>query len=271
MPKVSVIIPCYNQGQYLEESIESVLKQTFQDFEIIVINDGSNDAKTIEILKNYQEVKTKIIHTKNQGVSQARNNGIKEAVGDYILPLDADDKIGTTYIEQALEILEQNPEIGIVYCDAELFGSKKEKWKLKEYKFPNILAGNCIFCSAMFRKTDWEKVGGYKKEMDKGLEDWEFWISLIEQGANVYKIPEVLFYYRQTENTMSKQATENRLISIKKIMLLHPKIYIEHLEQIILALSSSIAKFIPKNKCTFNLRTKIGTKHKLNIFLERCQ
>ena len=103
-PTVSVVIPCYNQGQYLDEAVESVISQTYQDFEIIIINDGSNDLETIEILKNYQKPKTRIIHTENQGVIAARNRAIEAAQGKYILPLDADDKIGNTYLEEAVQL-----------------------------------------------------------------------------------------------------------------------------------------------------------------------
>ena len=94
MPKVSVIIPCYNQGACLEEAVDSVLAQTFQDFEILVVNDGSTDEATIRMLGKYERPKTRVIHTDNQGLAMARNNGIREARGAYILPLDADDKIG---------------------------------------------------------------------------------------------------------------------------------------------------------------------------------
>ena len=124
MPKVSVIIPCFNQGLYLDEAVESVLAQTFQDFEILVVDDGSTDEATIKMLKDYARPKTRVIHTDNQGLSMARNNGILEARGDYILPLDADDKIGPGYLEEAVRILDQHRDIGIVYCEAAFFGMR---------------------------------------------------------------------------------------------------------------------------------------------------
>lgn len=201
MPKVSVVIPCYNQGQYINDAIESVLSQTYQDFEIIIVNDGSTDDFTNKLLFNYSKPETKIIFTKNKGVVSARNTAIKEAQGKYILPLDADDKIGKKYLEKAVEILEQNKKIGIVYCEAEFFGRKNGKWKLPEYSLEAMLLKNIIFCSALFRKNDWKKVGGYKSNMKSGLEDWDLWLSLIESGAKVFKISEVLFYYRIKESS----------------------------------------------------------------------
>jgi len=196
MPKVSVIMPCYNQGLYIDEAVDSVLTQTFQDFEIIIVNDGSTDSYTNEILKNYNKPKTRVIHTVNQGVSAARNCGIKASCGEYILPLDADDKINNTYLQKAVQILDTNKNIGIVYSEALFFGEKKQKWNLPDYYFNDMLKVNHIFCSAFFRRADYDKTAGYDSNMVHGLEDWDFWLSLIELNVTIYKIPEILFHYR---------------------------------------------------------------------------
>jgi glycosyltransferase involved in cell wall biosynthesis len=209
---VSVIIPCYNQGQYIDDAVNSVLNQTYDNFEIIIVNDGSTNPETIDILKNYNQPKTKVIHTDNQGLASARNNGIEMATGKYILPLDADDKIGDTYLEKAVNLLEDDQDLGIVYCEAELFGSKTGKWELAEYKFPDILLDNVIFCSGFFRKSDWELVQGYKANMIYGWEDYDFWLSIINLGRKVYRIPQVLFFYRQVNNSMTKALTRDKFI-----------------------------------------------------------
>ncbi len=91
MPKVSVIIPCYNHGKYIDEAVDSILNQTFKDFEIIIVNDGSTDELTNNKLKQYDKPKTFVINKENEGLSVARNTAIKRAVGEYILTLDADD------------------------------------------------------------------------------------------------------------------------------------------------------------------------------------
>ena len=202
MPKVSVIIPCYNQGVYLEEAVDSVLAQTFQDFEILVVDDGSTDEETVKILKDFSRPKTRMIGTENQGLAAARNCGIHEAQGIYILPLDADDKIGKGYLEDAVRVLDQHPEIGIVYCEASYFGVKGGRWDLPEYSLDKILNHNMIFCTALFRKADWEAVGGYNINMVYGWEDWDFWLSLIHRGLKVYRIPKIHFYYRLREVSM---------------------------------------------------------------------
>ena len=111
---VSVVIIAYNCAKYICDAIDSVLAQTFQDFEIIIVNDGSTDQKTNDILRNLNKPKTRVIHTVNQGVCHARNTGIKESLGEYILPLDSDDKITEIYLEKAVKVLDENANVGIV-------------------------------------------------------------------------------------------------------------------------------------------------------------
>lgn len=208
MKKISVIIPCYNQSKYLLEAIKSVVESTYKNIEIIVINDGSTDKSPQEIhnmLKTLENVI--LISQENQGVCVARNNGISACSGDYILPLDADDKIADTYIEQAIAMLEQNPDIGVVYSEAEFFGTgQNKKWNLKPATLSNMLIQNRIFSSGIYRKSKFIEIDGYKKEMELGCEDWDFWLSIIETGAKVYQIPEVLFYYRKQQNERTKRS-----------------------------------------------------------------
>lgn len=202
MPTVSVIIPCYNHGKYLDEAVTSVLAQTFDDVEIIVVDDGSSEAATIELLRGYHRPKTRVLHTVNMGLAAARNNGINVASGRYILPLDADDRIEPKYLEQAVAVLEQQPGVGIVYCRARLFGAVESEWLLPEYSLERMLLDNVIFCSALFRRSDWEAVGGYDPGMIHGWEDYDFWLAIIERGGGVVRLPEILFCYRVASDSM---------------------------------------------------------------------
>ncbi len=225
MPIVSIIIPCFNHGKYINEAVDSVLNQTFQDFEIIIINDGSTDDFTNQILQNYRKEKTKVIHIENSGVASARNIGIQAASGKYILPLDADDRILPQYLEKAVLAMEQNEKLGIVYCKARFFGAMTHNWELKPYSLDVMLDGNCIFSTALFRRSSWEKVGGYKAQMDKGLEDYEFWLSLIENGAQVLQIPEILFEYRKHNTSRTTVSNKNIVILMVKIISYHLPFY----------------------------------------------
>ena len=230
-PIVSVIMPCFNQGQFIEEAVESIIAQTFTPVEIIIINDGSTDIETVRLLNHYQKPNVSVIHTENRGPSAARNVGIHQAKGQYILPVDADDRIAPTYLEKAVPILASQPEIGIVYTQAELFGAKTGSFDLPPYQFPDILLGNMIFNSSLYRKADWEKVGGYNENMVCGWEDYDFWLSILELGKDVFRIPEVLFMIRKVENSRSQQMTQEHWIkSYTQIFKNHPQLYSDHID-----------------------------------------
>lgn len=212
--KVSVIIPCYNHGKYLEEAIDSVLRSTYDNYEIIVINDGSTDYLTRQVLETLDKPHTTVVHSNNKGVAYSRNIGIENATGEFILPLDADDKISERYMEKAMEVFKTMPGMGIVYSKACLFGEKRGRWRLPPYSLEQVLASNIIFCSAFYRKKDWAKVNGYKPEIPFGKEDWEFWLSLLEAGLKVYQIPQVHFYYRikrGSRDVISNEEAQKRL------------------------------------------------------------
>lgn len=203
MPKVSIIIPCYNQGKYVAEAINSALRQTFKDIEIVCVNDGSTD-NSVEIIKSFENKYKNFIflnNEENRGVIYSRNFAIKNCNGTYILPLDADDIIEPTYVEKAVKILDNNSNIGIVYCKAKIFGNYDKYWNLKPFNKSDILYENCIFCSAIFRKSDFLKIGGYNNNMKYGCEDYDLWLSFIEQRLEVFQINEILFSYRQYDET----------------------------------------------------------------------
>jgi glycosyltransferase involved in cell wall biosynthesis len=230
-PKVSVIIPCFNQGHFLEETVASVLHQTLPDFEIIIVNDGSTDVFTNQLLANYRKDKTTVITTNNQGLAAARNNGISQATGEYILPLDADDRIDSRYLEKAVMILDGNPDIGIVYCQARLFGAVETEWCLPEFSLSEMLQDNVIFCSALFRRSDWELVGGYDPGMIYGWEDYDFWLSLLERGRGVYQIPEYLFAYRVASDSMVRSKEKwQKVAMFKRIFERHQELFRQNIE-----------------------------------------
>ncbi len=220
--KISIIVPCYNQAQYLDECLQSVLDQTYSDWECIIVNDGSPD-NTEEVTKNWTEKddRFKYIHKKNGGLSSARNAGIEIARGEFILPLDADDKIAKNYCELAVAEFKKDKDLKLVYCLAEKFGEENGLWELSKFSLRFLASGNMIFCSAFFKKSDWESIGGYDVKMIYGLEDWEFWINLLKSSGKVKKIEQICFYYRVKKNSMIKSLNNqqsdflNEYMSIK--------------------------------------------------------
>ncbi len=230
MPTVSVVIPCYNQGKFLTECVSSVEAQTLRDWEIIVVDDGSTDTETVRAISKLSSSRTRTLRIPNQGLASARNVGIGQSRGRYVLPLDADDRIGSTYLEKAASILDSDPAIGIVYCHAEFFGAATGRWELPPYAFPEILVRPVIFASSLFRRSDWERVGGYSAEMDRGWEDYDFWLSLIERGVQVYRIPEVLFFYRQHAGSMLETLNRGDYVYLfEKLFSRHQDLYLKNM------------------------------------------
>ncbi|MFI0430081.1 glycosyltransferase family 2 protein [Mariniflexile sp. HMF6888] len=204
--KVSIIVPCYNQADYLNEALQSVLKQTETNWECIIVNDGSTDnSETIAKRWVEKDQRFKYLQQKNSGLCHARNFGIENALGEFVLPLDADDKLGIDYLKLGLEAFNNNGKLKVVYCYAEKFDEDSGLWKLAEFNLFNLSRKNMIFCSAMFRKKDWELVGGYDINMIYGWEDWEFWISLLKKGGEVERIESVQFYYRIKKGSMLRE------------------------------------------------------------------
>lgn len=227
---VSVIVPCYNQAKYLAECLNSIKKQTYDCFECIIVDDGSTDNSS-EIASTFvkEDVRFKLFKIVNGGVANARNYGIDKALGEYILPLDGDDKISSEYIESGIDILMNNSEIDVVYCKARFFGKKRGRWNLHEFSIDYMLGCNCVFCSAIFRKSIFQKTMGYNIEMRAGYEDWDFWLSMIEVGAQFYRIDKELFFYRIRSRSRQKSIDErNKIILRNQIYNNHKELYSNH-------------------------------------------
>lgn len=233
--KVSIIVPCYNQATYLAETLDSVFAQTYQQWECIIVNDESHD-NTEEIANGYvaKDSRFKYLWERNGGPSQARNFGISNSDGEFVLPLDADDLIASTYVEKAVDYFSRCPETKLVYCKADTFGEKVGYWDLEEYEYERFIWENCIFCSALFRRADFEQAGGYNVNMVHGLEDWDFWLSLLKKGDVVYRIDEVLFHYRIKETSRTTKLLGNHLYeSLTQICKNHPDIYLPYYEKVL--------------------------------------
>lgn len=227
---VTIVVPCYNQAQYLDEALQSVLEQTFSNWECIIVNDGSFD-NTKEIAEKWLRLDKRFTYlfSENKGVSNARNIGILQARGTYILPLDADDKIGTTYLESAVSIFTEKTNIKLVYCKATKFGKINEIWELPEFTMGSLATNNIIFSSAIFLKSDWEKIGGYDVNMVSGLEDWEFWIALLKNGGVVHRIDENLFFYRVKISSRQSDLSNDKMVNLfEYLSIKHADFFVNH-------------------------------------------
>ena len=237
MKTVSILMPCYNDGAYIKEAIASAQAQTWPSIEIIVVDDGSTDPETRKILAELKQQKRCTVLTQaNQGPGAARNRAFQHAKGDYILPLDADDRIAPTYIEKALNELEAHPDAGVCYCHAELMGEGSGPWKLPDFSLGEMLIDNVIFVTALIRREAYAQVGGFDESLVRGIEDYDFFLSILEHHWQVRQLPETLFSYRIKSISRSRQLSEDdslRAQLYQQIFDKHRDFFIAHLDQML--------------------------------------
>jgi glycosyltransferase involved in cell wall biosynthesis len=190
------------------------------------VNDGSPD-NTEEIAKGYceRDKRFNYIYKINGGLSSARNAGIKNSNGEFILPLDSDDLIGPEYLLKAIERFQFFPDTKLVYCKVNLFGKENGEWGLPDYNYVDLLFENMIFCSAIFKRKDYDNTNGYNENMLHGLEDWDFWLTLLQESDIVHCLPDIYFHYRIRHESMLRSLTNENGLQLRKI------IYTNHKEK----------------------------------------
>lgn len=222
-PLVSVIVPVYNAAPYLRETLDSILSSTYRPIEVVMVDDGSRD-DSLTIAQTYckQHIECRVIQQENRGVSSARNTAINAAKGVYILPVDADDKIADKFIEKAVDVINRDDNIRVVGCRCWMFGAVDKEWKLQKFSHELLARKNMIPATAMYRKSDWERCGGYC-EQEIYREDWDFWLSMMELGGTFYKLNEVLFFYRISMGSRRTLAQKHKKIIVDAINRRHPE------------------------------------------------
>lgn len=225
LPLVSIIVPIYNMERFLGETLESIVATTYRPLEVILVNDGSKDgSRSIaqHYADNYNFVR--VIDQDNAGVSHARNHGIAEAKGIYILPVDADNLIEPTFVSNAVDaFLQGNNDLRVVRPRIEFFGEKSGEWVFPPFSLKLLAQRNILDNCAMFRKSDWQRVGGYCETL-RTREDWDFWLSMLEHGGTVHTLPDIGLHYRLRSDSKHKQHSLHRSNVIPMINLRHPEL-----------------------------------------------
>lgn len=186
----------YNAAPYICEALESIVASTYRPIEVIVMDDGSRDDSlrvAQEFAKAHAEVR--VLHQPNSGASAARNNAIRASRGEYILPVDADNRIHPLYIAEAEAVLESRSEVRVVACRAEFFGDRTGEWITPPFSKQLLARKNMIDTCAMYRRADFDKTRGYMTTC-AAREDWDLWLSLFELGGEFVRLPDIRLYYR---------------------------------------------------------------------------
>lgn len=223
--EVSVMIACYNDGQYLGQALDSVQAQTFKSWEIIVVDDGS-DNTTIAQLKKRESQINRMLFLEHGGVSNARNKALQEAKGTYILVLDADDYLEPDAMEKALKVL-QDENVTIASYQAYRFWKNKvfNVYKPKGGTLKDFLFNNEALGTSMYRREDLLAIGGYDESMQLGFEDWELHLRLLQKGGEAVVLEEPLYHYRKKPNSRNVDAVSNKYRILEYMVQKHPGIY----------------------------------------------
>ncbi len=209
LPLVSVVVPLYNMEEFVGDTLRSVLASTYRHLEVIVVDDGSSDASASIVAEiAAQDSRVTLLHQENAGPCRARNNAVAASHGQYVLPVDADNLLASQFIAQAVPILEAQPNVKVVCPTMEFIGDKQGPWRLPEFSLSLLARRNHIDTCALYRRTDFDRIGGYCEEII-AREDWDFWISLLKDGGEVVRLPEVGCYYRVRKQ--SKRIRDRKL------------------------------------------------------------
>lgn len=260
MPEISVIMPAYNTAKYIAEAIDSVLAQTFTDWELIVINDGSpDDSRAIATGYAARDTRITVLDQKNSGVAVARNHGISAARGKYIFPLDSDDLIAPDCLATLLHVL-KTTGCAVACPDGRYFGLQEGPLNLPKISRRNMYgAKNGVHNSSLYEKKHWANYGGYDASLVHGYEDYEFWLNFMDDGQKMVRVPGELFFYRQkpTEESRNEHGKKNGKTLLETIAIKHPR----------METYKKIDKLRAKREFFYRDRTNIETGHRrIDIF-----
>ncbi len=219
---ISIIIPSFNQQEYLSDAIDSALAQTIP-CEIIVVDDGSTD-NSLAIARRYGN-KIKVISQVNKGLASARNTGIMNMTGDFLLPLDADDILKENAVEKIQEVIDKDPRADIIAPSFKTFGTTNQEVIIQDTNVMQFLYANRIGYFSAIRKSKLLEIGGYSPRMTWGYEDYHLWINLLNRGAKLVTMKDILVLYRTKENSMITTADAHREELMAQIQKDFPELY----------------------------------------------
>ncbi len=223
-PKLSIVIPCWNAGRHLPGLFDNLRSQTLREIEIILADDGSTDPLTIETFGLLPDNVT-LISQENRGLSSARSVGFSASSGEYVLPLDCDDRLAPGFIDKTVAVLDQDYSLDFSFTHVLLTGARKGVLERGFNRFDQLFLNQLPY-SLVLRRTAWERVGGYDETMRSGYEDWDFNLRLIMTGSTGGLVPEPLFIYRVAQDGMLLSKSARRHAELwARIRKKHPAAY----------------------------------------------
>lgn len=271
MIKVSAIIPCYNSESTVKRAVISCMQQSYNLYEVIVVNDGSTDnsSEVLNAIKNYYHSLI-IINQQNQGVCAARNKGIAKASGDYLLMLDSDDYFEPSFVEKALQTFQNNPSHASVMSGFKWVrnGRSSKSCFFKQVDLKSCLFDNGMMACVLFKKKALINVGLYDENMIYAHEDWDLNIRLLKAGYTFGIINEPLYYYTSNQNSRSNLSVEKdiemRLIIYKK----YEEDFKQHGLYLFQSFSRELIQLRKQNKRILESRSYILSEKLVKMYLK---
>lgn len=224
-PLVSVIMPFFNGHSTVVESVKTVLSQTYSNFELVIVNDGSNQPTLEELLAPHLDSRIKIInHEKNKGLSATRNTAFEHALGELILPLDCDDMIAPSFLRETVELLSNNPEVSAVFTQVKIFGELDMIW-VPEVSMLNLMCGLPIPSAVLFRREVFNLVGGFNTQI-KCVPDVDFWLRYLSKGEKLLRLEKPLYIYRKHSGSLSD---EGKLTEVSILAEANKELFVDNL------------------------------------------
>jgi glycosyltransferase involved in cell wall biosynthesis len=206
-PAVSIVVPCYDGGRFLDGLMHSLAHQSFRDFEIVIVDDGSRDAETLRKLAALRGV-ARVIRQENAGPSAARNTGIRAARADILFVLDCDDTIEPDFLAETVPLLKASPaDVGMVFSDLRLTGGGSDTLPRYFNRF-DLLFTNTLSAGLVMRREAWRAAGGYDEAMRDGYEDWDFSLRLVRAGFRGVTVARPLYRYHIAAASEASRSTD---------------------------------------------------------------
>lgn len=250
---LSIVIPYYNMGKYLDEAVNSIKNSSYSKKEIIIVNDGSTDSESIKVLEKYKnDNMVEVINIENGGLANARNVGGSVAKGEFIAFLDADDLVEKSFYTKGINILNRFKNVSYVYSWVKYFEGSNGAWTTFDIQLPYLLCHNMLNANTLIRRLDFIRYGQNRPEMEYGMEDYDMWISLAENDCFGVCIPEFLSFYRVRKNSMARGFNANNLLYLTEIITRnHKEIYSKYGPELYNILSDNGPSYLYNNPSSY--------------------
>lgn len=262
-PRLSVIIPCHDDGDYLIDAVASV-ERNAPEAELIIVDDGSTEPRTREVLGALVRAGRKVIEQPQSGLSAARNRGIAASTGDYFLPLDADNRLLPGFAAEAIALLAADSAVGVVYGDRRELGARSGDVAVPELDLPRLVSGNYIDACAVVRRAVWSEVGGYDVALHD-WEDWDFWLGAAARGWRFTRLPHPTFEYRVRPDSLHQRFLRSRddLPLRRRIQGKHPELVAAH------AAEALVASYAERRQLTADAQALLAARDTLQVEVDR--